>query len=228
MALGAAACVGVLVAGAVMLPHFFKSAAATTGNKTQMTEAPVNQPVTVPAVTNNPSPASPQSANPPLPPQPTTTQQPTTQVTPAGNQIVSQNLRQTVKQPTPRIARTTVPVQNPPMLAPGLTPVPTPQTQTQPPPPAGPSQRELDAVGDSLSKLHARADSVRGSLQTLRSQQAAQGTGLRQDISASASRMDSYLSAADRALQSGNLDAARRSMDRADEEINKLEAFFGR
>jgi hypothetical protein len=40
--------------------------------------------------------------------------------------------------------------------------------------------------------------------------------------------MDSYLQAADRALQSNTLDAAHKDMDHAEDELNKLEAFFGK
>ena len=77
-------------------------------------------------------------------------------------------------------------------------------------------------------KLHARADAVKDGLDRLRGQNAASGLGVRQDIVASASRMESYLQAANRALQSNTLDSARKDMTRAEEELNKLEAFFGR
>ena len=77
-------------------------------------------------------------------------------------------------------------------------------------------------------KLHARADGVRGSLNNLRAQQASSGLGLRQDMAATASRMEGYLQAADRGLQTNRIDSARKNMEHADEEIGKLEAFFGR
>lgn len=86
----------------------------------------------------------------------------------------------------------------------------------------------MDKAGEDLMKLRARADAVRSSLDNLRPQQASQGLGLRQDIAAAASRMDSYLQESDHALQSGRLDFARKNMEHADEEITKIEAFFGR
>jgi hypothetical protein len=86
----------------------------------------------------------------------------------------------------------------------------------------------LDKASEDLMKLHARAEAVKDSLDRLRGQNAASGLGLRQDIVASASRMESYLQAADRALQSNTLDSARKDMNHAEEELNKLEAFFGR
>ncbi len=77
-------------------------------------------------------------------------------------------------------------------------------------------------------KLNSRAEAVRGSLTQLRQEQAQSGYGLRQDIASSASRLDSYLQMADRMIQSGNLDLAQKNMDHAEEELTKLEKFFGR
>jgi hypothetical protein len=77
-------------------------------------------------------------------------------------------------------------------------------------------------------KLQSRAAAVKDSLDRLRGQNAASGLGVRQDIVASASRMDSYLQAADRALQNNTLESARKDMSHAEDELNKLEAFFGR
>ena len=103
----------------------------------------------------------------------------------------------------------------------------------QPPKPqeaqsSAPSQEEMDKISEELMKLHARSDAVRGSLENLKQQQAAAGVGLRQDMRASASRLDAYLQAADRAVQGGNPASARKNMDRAEEELSKLENFFGR
>jgi chromosome segregation ATPase len=91
-----------------------------------------------------------------------------------------------------------------------------------------PSQEELQKLDEDLMKLRARADAVKSSLDNLRQQQAASGVGLRQDIAASASRLDSYLQAVDRAIQSGNAQSARKNMEHVEEELGKLETFFGR
>jgi hypothetical protein len=102
------------------------------------------------------------------------------------------------------------------------------QAQAQPQTPAGPTPEQLEAANEELMKLHARADAVRGSLDHLRSQQAADGLNLNPTVTAGASRMDNYLRAADQAMQSNNLDSAQKSIDRANAEISKLESFFGR
>jgi hypothetical protein len=99
---------------------------------------------------------------------------------------------------------------------------------TAAPAPQEPTSQELDKAGEDLMKLHARAEAVKTSLDALRVQQAASGVGVRPDVAASASRMDSYLQAADRALQHNRLDFARKSMNSGEQEISKLEALFGR
>jgi hypothetical protein len=111
--------------------------------------------------------------------------------------------------------------------------VPAPQVavaapQTVAPPPAGPSQAQLEAASEDLMKLRSRADAIRGSLDHLRAEQAASGLSINPDTAATASRMENYLQASDRALQANNLESARKNMDRAESEITKLERFFGR
>jgi hypothetical protein len=107
-------------------------------------------------------------------------------------------------------------------------PVSYPAIQQTPQQPAGPSQQELDKATDTLAKLQARADAVRSSLQRLREAQAAGGLELRQDIAAAASRLDIHMHAAELALQSSRLDAAKNNMAHADQDLTTLEAFFGR
>jgi hypothetical protein len=86
----------------------------------------------------------------------------------------------------------------------------------------------MESASEDLMKLRSRADAVRGSLNHLRGEQGMSGLSINPDIASSASRMDSYLQAAARTLQSNNLDLTRKNMDRAEREINRLEAFFGR
>jgi hypothetical protein len=83
-------------------------------------------------------------------------------------------------------------------------------------------------MNDDLTKLRARADASLGSLDRLRQQQAASGLGLRGDMVAAADRLSSYLKAAEHAAETGSLDSARRSMNHAEEELNKIEAFLNR
>jgi hypothetical protein len=94
--------------------------------------------------------------------------------------------------------------------------------------PTPPSQEEMDQLSERMVQLGARANAAKSSVERLRSEQAASGLGLRQDVTSSMSRMEAYMDAADRATQSGNLSSARRNMDQAEKEIEKLEALFGK
>ncbi len=76
--------------------------------------------------------------------------------------------------------------------------------------------------------LAGRANAIRDSVENLRNQQKSSGLSLRPDISASESRMEQLMDNADRVLKAGNAEAARRNLDSAEKEIDKLEAFFGR
>jgi hypothetical protein len=86
----------------------------------------------------------------------------------------------------------------------------------------------MDQLNDRMVQLGARANAAKTSVERLRNEQSASGLGLRQDITASLSRMEAYMDAADRAAQSGNPASARKSLDQAEREIEKLEAFFGK
>ena len=93
---------------------------------------------------------------------------------------------------------------------------------------AGPSQQDLDAADESLMKLNSRSQAVHASLESLRARQAAQGLSPSADITSGANRMDNYLGAAQRALQARDLENANKNMQRAEDELNKLEQKFGR
>ena len=73
-----------------------------------------------------------------------------------------------------------------------------------------------------------RENAAKASVDQIRQQQAASGFGLRQDVAASLSRMEAYMDAAERAVQGENPQAARKSMDQAEKEIDNLETFLGR
>jgi hypothetical protein len=93
---------------------------------------------------------------------------------------------------------------------------------------AGPSQQDLEAADESLMKLNSRSQAVHASLDSLRSRQAAQGLSPSPEITSGASRMDNYLGAAQRALQARDLTSANKNMQRAEDELTKLEQKFGR
>jgi serine/threonine-protein kinase len=88
--------------------------------------------------------------------------------------------------------------------------------------------KELEELEDRMTPLAGRANAVKDSVEHLRQQQESAGFSLRHDISASLSSMEQYMGKADAALNSRNPEAAKKYMDLAEREIEKLEKFFGR
>jgi hypothetical protein len=86
----------------------------------------------------------------------------------------------------------------------------------------------LDRARERLGLLGARVNAVRGTLQNLEQQQRSQGVGLRTDISASWKRMEFLMDEAEAALKRQDLKAAKRNLDNAERETDKLEQFLGR
>jgi uncharacterized protein YicC (UPF0701 family) len=79
-----------------------------------------------------------------------------------------------------------------------------------------------------MTPLAGRANAMKDSVEHLRQQQERAGFSLRPDISASLSRMEQYMGKADATLNARAPEAAKKYMDLAEQEIEKLEKFFGR
>jgi serine/threonine-protein kinase len=88
--------------------------------------------------------------------------------------------------------------------------------------------KDLEELEDRMTPLAGRANGVKDSVEHLRRQQERAGYSLRQDISASAISMERYMDNADAALRARSPEAAKKYMDLAEREIEKLEKFFGR
>ena len=76
-------------------------------------------------------------------------------------------------------------------------------------------------------QLAARAAAVRNSLSNLKRSQEASGMSLRGDMAAAESRMNSLMEGANAALSAQDAPSARKFIDRADVEVEKLEKFLG-
>jgi serine/threonine-protein kinase len=113
-------------------------------------------------------------------------------------------------------------------------PAPPPQVQTPVVPPVTPAPagdaaaKELEELEDRMTLLAARGNAMKDSVEHLRQQQERAGFSLRPDISASLSRMEQYMGKADAALNARAPEAAKKNLDLAEREIEKLEKFFGR
>jgi hypothetical protein len=102
---------------------------------------------------------------------------------------------------------------------------PAPQTAAD----TGPSVAEqLEELDHNLDQLSSRQIAVDASLQSLQRQQAAQGLGLRGDIVAAQARVQANMAKAQAALQAKDPKTAKKYLDMAEPDIEKLEKFLGR
>jgi hypothetical protein len=91
----------------------------------------------------------------------------------------------------------------------------------------GASEAELEALEDRLLKLSARANSTKGGVDRLRQQQARMGVGLRADMATALERQEYLLGQSEAAFNAGDATRAKRQLDLAEREVEKLERFLG-
>jgi eukaryotic-like serine/threonine-protein kinase len=94
--------------------------------------------------------------------------------------------------------------------------------------PAKVDDAEISALTDRMMLMGARVAAVRSSLDGLWNSQAASGLGLRSDIVASEQRLLAQMDGAEGSLKSNDAKSARKRLDGAEAELDKLEAFFGK
>jgi eukaryotic-like serine/threonine-protein kinase len=239
IAIGAVAVLLVLICTAVGLPHFLKTRAMakSAGDSTTRSAsnpapsddraAPVDSAPSTPAPVAVPAAPSGDAASSPVTPPAVPDQPPVGPAGPVGLDSGSQSqpaMAGSPKPPRPEYQRAPLPPSTPQVG--GATPASTPPAA--PPPAAGPTEAEVQQVRQEKVALDARAGAVSASVENLKHQQEADGLGLRQDMAGAYARLNANLRAADTALDSGNIAAARGYMDKADKEITILERLFGR
>ena len=229
MALGGLVVIAMLVVAAVYLPGWYRArAGGSTAVVVDVQKPPADATAQPPADTT----AQPSADTMAQPPADTTAQPPvqTSTTTPAGgaSRSVGSGSRPTSRLSPKDISAT--PGGQPAVIT-ERNPVPPPQ----PPPnvggavvPPAVDEAALDRARERLGLLGARVNAVRGTLQNLEQQQRSQGVGLRTDISASWKRMEFLMDEAEAALKRQDLKAAKRNLDNAERETDKLEQFLGR
>jgi len=85
----------------------------------------------------------------------------------------------------------------------------------------------LQNLREELVQLASRAGAVKSSLANLKSAQAANGMSLRGDMTSAESRMNYMMDGAHSAINAGDAPAAKKFLDSAEREIEKLEKFLG-
>jgi serine/threonine-protein kinase len=88
-------------------------------------------------------------------------------------------------------------------------------------------KRQLDAMETETDHLEGRAATVESSLDTLEQQMHQSGLGLRGDMVAARSNMRNDIAKAKQAMDASDTERARRFLDQAQREVEKLEAFLG-
>ena len=87
---------------------------------------------------------------------------------------------------------------------------------------------QLEQLEKEVDQLSSRTSAVNDSLDNLRRQQSAQGLGLRGDIASTQESLKTHMAKAQSALQAQDVKSARRYLDLAEPEVEKLEKFLGR
>jgi len=86
---------------------------------------------------------------------------------------------------------------------------------------------QMEQLEKEADQLSSRTSAVNDSLDNLRRQQAADGLGLRGDIASTQESLKIHMSKAQQALQNQDAKGARRYLDLAEPEVEKLEKFLG-
>jgi serine/threonine-protein kinase len=254
MTLGALVAIAVIVLGALQLPRLFKTKAGGAGQASRQTastatnsSSPLNQPLntgqgqpqpgqSVTPGTSQSSTVPPQSGT--APSQPVETSHPSAgssnSISQSSPPAVSKKRVAGLSQNKPAAPNGEVGVAGGAAAAPSEGAAAPTNPAGQPSPAAqsagedASTGKELEELQDRMTPLEGRASAVKDSVEHLRQQQQSAGYSLRQDISASLSSMEQYMEKADAALNSRNPQAAKKYMDLAEREIEKLEKFSGR
>jgi len=93
---------------------------------------------------------------------------------------------------------------------------------------ARPDIAELEGLDRELDQLSSREIAISASLDALSKEQNAQGMHLRGDIVEAQARMRTYLGRMQSAIQAQDAKSARKYLDLAEPEVERLEKFLGR
>jgi serine/threonine protein kinase len=222
MLAGSAATIAVIVAGVIEIPKYVHAGAAS-------------QPVSIPSV---PSPAPvPQQNSAPNPATP-----PPEQAAPAPGAVSAPAAGARPARPAQVSAGPAVPSAKPQTPVSPVTPQqadsqpPQAVTQPEPPPPRPQSAiptppanaAELTDLRERANLMSVRVGTIRTAFQNLQHQQAASGLTPRSDMVAADQRLEYQLQQAQASLGQGDSANARKRLDAAERDIEKLESFLGK
>lgn len=238
MLAGSAATIAVIVGAVIEVPKIMHTNAA---GQPAATQAAAGAPAPQEAAPAAPAPGS-------VPP----AAEAAAAATPAPAAVVAQNAVPPAPAPTHAATPTAVPPARPVAMpaqhevvqqvaqAPGhvAQPDPPPATQApaaaqQPPaanqPPAAPvDAKALEDLRERAGLMQVRVATIRTSLQNLQRQQAASGLSLRGDMVAADQRLGYQMEQAESSLQQHDAEGAKKRLDAAERDLEKLESFFNK
>lgn len=118
-----------------------------------------------------------------------------------------------------------LPANKPPVTI--QTPASAPARQDNPTAPA-PDTAALSAARERMMTMGARVGAVAASIQGLQHEQAQQGVGLRSDMVAAQQRLHYQMNEAQASLKQNDAEGARKRLDSAERDLEKLETFLGK
>jgi len=211
MLAGAVLAIAILVVAATQVPRWYRTRA---GEKTPEAAQPVAPPTDQTQQQPAAAPAAPAATD--AAPAPAA-QPPAAPAAPAPSRAAK--APKTAAQP---------PVQAPPPAAAMPAVSPEPAAATPPPPQqnAG-NTAALEKSREQMVMMAARATAVMKSMDRMEQAQAKSGLGIRSDMKAARSLMESFLDQAEAALQASDAAGARRNLDKAETQLGKLEEWLG-
>ena len=237
MLAGSAATVAVIAAGIIEIPKYLHTGAAGKPDVTQSAPAPQPpaQSVETPALQQAPTEAPtqaptqapaemPSNRAPEKAPSKPVSQPITVPARPAPQQPAPQHpvaQQAATQQPATQQTET----QRQPQAVPQPQ-APPPAQQAKPAPAA--NAAEIANLRDRANLLMIRVGTVRAAFQNLQRQQAANGLGARSDMVGADQRIGYQMDEADASLRQGDAATAKKRLDAAERDVEKLESFLGK
>lgn len=219
MVAGSVATVAVLVLAATQAPKWFGAEAGAPVLEEQVAPAPeIASPEPLPFDPSPPQPAAPE----PVRPEPAAIRP-----EPAAPVQAAPASRPAAPAPVPQAAPPVAQIPEP-TPAPSPSPAPAAAQAPAPAPHTAADDALLSDLRDRMMLLGTRVGSVRASLKALAAEQSRAGLGLRGDMVTANQRIEYQMDEAEAALRRGDADRAKRSLDFAERELEKLERFLGR
>jgi serine/threonine protein kinase len=228
MLAGSAATIAVIAAAVIELPKIMHTSAAPKPEVTQSAPAPEPEPVKQSPPAQAPPAAKPDPAATPTPAQ---SEQP---AAPAPVATVAPPPKEQVLKLAKPVSVSSAPQRAQVQQQPAPQPQPVPQAQQPPvqqqpaPPPVAANSAEVEQLRERANLMSVRVGTIRASFQSLQRQQAASGLSPRSDMVAADQRLGYQLDQAEASLQQGDAVAAKKRLDAAERDLEKLESFLGK